>query len=97
MTFDDIRKLAAGERIIAAHGIHSHCVPALCNAVDALLAVVYALPRCDGDGAPCGKPATWSHRTCDHHRYRADGLGARELPYAAALRALLAKEPLCGR
>lgn len=51
-----------------------------------------ALPRCDGDGGPCGKIATWSHGTCDRHRYRADGMTAREVPYAEEVRALQVAE-----
>lgn len=68
-------------------------VPALCDVVEGLLAVVDALPKCDGDGRLCGEIALWSNNTCDQHRLRADGWrGMPELPYAGAVRALLRED-----
>jgi hypothetical protein len=88
---DDEPKRARADAALFARA--RTAVPALCDVTAGLLAVVDALPKCDGDGGPCGEIATWSHGTCDQHRYRADGFSATELTYAAALRALAAKEP----
>lgn len=59
-------------------------------AENALSAVIEALPKCGGDGAPCGAIALWSNGACDRHRHRGYG-ESYELPYAAALRLWAAK------
>lgn len=113
MTIDDIRKLSAWERAALPPGV-AGTVLSLCDAVDALIAVVDALPRCNGDlvsgsgghtiySHDCNEPATtWDPDSCvdndyqcdrhlemvheAHHKFRVD------LPYADALRAMLAKD-----
>ena len=73
-------------------------VPALCDAVDALLCVVEALPLCS-----CGAPATTISTAGGIYLasgvHRCDVCAAKwpttcpvDLPYAAALRGLLAKD-----
>jgi hypothetical protein len=67
-------------------------VPALCDAVDALFAVVNALPKCE-----CGATATVhvAHTgavKCDWHAEVWTIFSPTDLPYSEALRVLLAKE-----
>lgn len=80
-TLTNVRSEAEHYSDAASQGVHDLALSTL-----KLLAVVEALPRCDEPG--CGAPATRAGtivRTCDAH----SSVSFSNLPYAAALRALL--------
>ena len=89
MTLDDIRRLAAEERGAIPTDVTSGTVLSFCDAVDALLAVVDALPKCANH---CGETATALTEAgtfrCDAHKH---AYAWHSLPYADALRAIARK------
>lgn len=109
MTLDEIRKLVAEERRFCLrhedtraldqttfHHRARNTLPAFCDAVDALLAVVDALPTCHAEPER-GTPMADKHAPAAATKRREDGglycdTHARgrtvDLPYAEALRAL---------
>lgn len=51
-------------------------------------AVLGSHPRCQGDGGPCGRLATYTSGNCDRHRNAGYAWSSPEYPYAKAIRAL---------
>lgn len=87
MTLDHLRKLVAEERARAVRmmpGPHDFDGPALCDAVDLLVAVVDALPKCNGEwlsgsgghvvySHDCDQPATtWDPDSSVDYDYQCD-------------------------
>lgn len=102
MTLDDIRKLSDDALKDASHRTPTWAIVGeLADAVDGLLVVVDALPKCgygaDSGHGPMGSSpqchALATQRTkfdhaCDEHAAQFRELGWRDLPHAAALRSL---------